>query len=253
MPTNYNQKPIYILFADIKGYSANKENLTLISKIEDLLYEFGEKYFGDTENNCFKVLGDGMLGTSYDVAEIAKNALEIVKTLKERQEQGDFKDFIEKPTIRIALHVGTKEKVRERRLKKNVFKDVAGKAIIETARIEPVVKPNEVFCSQDFANALEDKTIIATPLKRFELGKSHDSFNIGLCVLDDKKREKTDLIQHIEGKLAKPEYPSKLAESFYYFNAIENFNYIVDNSREIKADNYFEKTNTINIDQRKQK
>lgn len=210
MKKEKNAKPIFILFADIKGYSANKKNLEVLAEIEDLLYGFGEKFFNDLKNNCFKVLGDGMLATSYDVKSLAEIAITIVYILKEKEKNGEFNHFIEKPKIRIALHVGRKETIIERRLKDKNIKDVAGEPIIETARIEPIVMPNEVFCSQDFATALEfaGTTIMeTTPLGNFELGKEHDSFKISLCVLhaEGEKKDVGILKKHIEGKLANKE------------------------------------------------
>ncbi|TAE73250.1 MAG: hypothetical protein EAZ85_07470 [Bacteroidetes bacterium] len=203
---NKNKDIMYILFADIKGYSANKKNLDLLAEIEDLLYGFGESYFNDTKNNCFKVLGDGMLATNYDIKTMAESALKIIETFKTKEKNGDFEHFTEKPQIRIALHLGKKEKITERRLKDNALKDVAGEPIIETARIEPIVMPNEVFCSQYFANALEffnAENIEATKLGNFELGKTHDSFKIDLCVLHakDENKDVENFKEHIESKL----------------------------------------------------
>lgn len=113
--------------------------------------------------------GDGFFLCGNDVTEMAEAAL-------------DFRDYFqalnwkqigfdEPLAIRIALDLN-KVSVTE---KDNRIIDVAGSGIDHVARIEPVVTPNQVWCSEFFFRQLEREgggaNIMGTPLGRKDLAK----------------------------------------------------------------------------------
>jgi len=148
-----------------------------------------------------------------------QKALKIIEQIKEIFEKDA--EFEKKPQIRIALHVATEQSLSERHTtyqlenqQFTVFKDIAGEDVINTARIEPVVKPNCVFCSNAFA--VELKTLQSTgfnpdietaTLDTHKLGKEHDSFEVELFAVFHKNNQPntTELKQHIHQKLDKRE------------------------------------------------
>ncbi len=215
--TQANANKLYIMFADLKEYSANKDSLELILKMENALYTIGNELFPENEH-CFKVLGDGMLATDKNPVILAEKALKVVEKIRHTFENDG--DFQKKPQIRIALHLAV-EPVSERYLQYEIgeqtltiFKDIAGKDVINTARIEPVVKPNYVFCSQPFAQELTmlasmgfNPNIETESLGTHKLGKEHDNFEIELfsVFLKTQKPNTEELKQHINAKLEKRE------------------------------------------------
>ncbi|NJL13270.1 MAG: hypothetical protein HC913_09890 [Microscillaceae bacterium] len=213
-----NAQSVYILFADLKEYSANKHDLSLILKMETALYDIGHALFPETKH-CFKVLGDGMLATDQNPVSLAQKALQIIDQIQSTFAADDA--FKAKPQIRIALHRASAQHISERYLTYDlgqvqlpIFKDIAGEEVINTARIEPVVKPNHAFCSAAFAQDLQQlKTmgfnpdLETAPLDTFALGKSHDSFEVELHVVYAQKQVPNldELRQHIREKLDRRE------------------------------------------------
>lgn len=202
-----NKDTQYILFADLKEYSANKDSLDSIGKMEDALYEIGEKYFDEAEGHCFKVIGDGLLATDFDARDLAGKALEIITLIQNKFADDD--SFEKKPKIRVALHLAEEGEIRERHVSYSdtltILKDIAGKEVINTARIEPIVMPNCVFCSATFAEYLgKPRHIQKESLGKHELGKSHDKFELELFVLaqKDDALDVEALKKHIEDKLS---------------------------------------------------
>jgi hypothetical protein len=216
--TQPNANRVFIMFADLKEYSANKDSLELILKMENVLYQIGDESFPENEH-CFKVLGDGMLATDKNPVALAQKAISIIDKIKKTFENDA--DFKTKPQIRIALHLANEASLSERRTtyqienqEFTIFKDIAGKDVINTARIEPVVKPNYVFCSKDFALELQtlksmgfNPDVEVTTLDTYKLGKEHDSFEVELFVVFNKNNQPNadELKQHINQKLEKRE------------------------------------------------
>lgn len=208
--TQLNQEKVYILYADLKEYSANKDDLNLIIEMEDVLYEIGIKYF-DERQHCFKVMGDGIMATDKYADVLAHKALNIVEAIKTAFEDDDR--FENKPKIRIALHLAEPQKMNERYLqfsegekRMSIFKDIAGEPVINTARIEPVVKPNYVFASKEFTEDLSETVGLGhESLGVYELGKSHDIFEVELCsVFWESDKPDTAMLQaHLADKLDK--------------------------------------------------
>lgn len=216
--TQKNEKKVYILFADLKEYSANKHDLDLILKMETVLYNIGSRLFPENKHS-FKVLGDGMLATDKNAVVLSQKALEIVDEIESVFANDD--SFKAKPKIRIALHVADKENISERYLTYElgaetltIFKDIAGEEVINTARIEPIVKPNYVFCSDKFAQELANLSdmgmnddFTTAKLDTYKLGKTHDSFEVTLSVVHHKGRNINvdELKAHVDEKLGKRE------------------------------------------------
>lgn len=209
--TQSNPETLYILFADLKEYSANKENLDLIGQMEDALYDIGAEYFDASKGHCFKVLGDGMVATDTDPEVLALKALLSVDYIQERFAQAD--EFKSTPQIRIALHVAQVGELRERHMSFpigpdhtfDLFKDIAGSPVINAARIEPIVKPDFVFCSEAFKQALGSSSAVQTQvLGTYALGKKHDTFEVELHVVhpEAENPDLENLRTHIDDKLS---------------------------------------------------
>jgi class 3 adenylate cyclase len=116
--------------------------------------------------------GDGFFLCGSDVSEMAEAALE----LRDYFQQLNWRQigFDEPLTIRLALDIN-KVSITE---KEGRVTDMAGVGIDHIARIEPVVAPNEVWCTDFFLRQLEREgtaKIVATPLGRKELAKDAGS------------------------------------------------------------------------------
>lgn len=205
-----NSTPIYILVADIFGYSANKENQIAINKIREKLYEFGHKYFSNKENHFFKNTGDGFFASDIDAKEIAIKALKIKEEV--RLMNKDYQ-YVAPLQVRMSLHVGEPQSIEIslNTIGTDIIKDLAGKPVIETARIEPIVKPDFIFCSDAFIQSLmqQNSELASTDLGIFAVGKEHDKKDFHLFALHQETEKsiyesaKQELINHITEKLGK--------------------------------------------------
>jgi hypothetical protein len=146
-------------------------------------------------------------------------SLDIIQEIKSSFENNER--FVQKPKIRIALHVAQAGEISQRFLnfqlaseELKIFKDIAGEAVINTARIEPVVMPDYIFCSEPFAKELQafkmlhaNEGIETHPLGKYKLGKSHDEFEIELfSVYHLSQAPDFNALQaHIDEKLGKRE------------------------------------------------
>lgn len=236
--TQLNQEKVYILYADLKEYSAYKDNINLVIEMEDVLYEIGIKYF-DERSHCFKVMGDGVLATDTDAYVLAEKALNIIEAVQDAFQEDDR--FESKPKIRIALHLAYPEEMSERYLDfsmegkaMQIFKDIAGEPVINAARIEPVVKPNYIFASKEFASEISaDEDIGFESLGNYGLGKKHDKFEVELCSIfrKDAKPDKVMLQEHLGEKLGNREETYKNSSSL-----TNRFSHLSPESRKEKID-----------------
>lgn len=174
-------KTLYIIFADMKGYSSNAGNNELLAKVKNFFNTLKAKHFADEKLHLFKALGDGILATGYNLADMAQKALALRNEIKTYnwKEVG----FPENMNVRIALHMG---ETIEHYKSDNTIDDISGGAVIQAARLEPYVMVGEVFCSQMYADLLaQQKThnLATINLGKYNLGKAHDKFELDIAVL----------------------------------------------------------------------
>lgn len=162
-----------ILFADLQGYSKIKTD-KLKSVISDTYAELRENLSDIPEHFYVNQWGDGLLVCSYSVLKLARFALEF----RDKIRNTDWKKegFTKPLQIRIALH---SQQIIVRKSGDKV-EDVTGRGLDKTARIEPIVKPNSVYCSKSFYKLLvdEDTNIDGQHLGRQELAKGYGSLEL---------------------------------------------------------------------------
>ena len=131
-----------ILFADIVNSSnirADAHKRTLAS--------FLERIFADAQSRVdsvhAKYLGDGFMIVASSAAELASAALRVRDEFRNRDWMND--GFNSQVQIRIGLDLGT-VLITER--------DVAGAAVDQASRVEPVTAPNSVYCTSHFFRQL---------------------------------------------------------------------------------------------------
>lgn len=191
-----------ILFADIKGYSENREDSNILGKIHDLLYdEIGGKFFEDRTTTMFKVIGDGLLATCPTAQEMAGKALEILDIFENNHFEKEH-NLSNDLQIRIALHFG---EITEDMQENGQIRDVFGANVILTARIEPIVKANYIFCTKEFnKETLSGKEGTAF-IQKITVGKATDQTEVSLYALFPKAQQDNfedvePLKQHIKDK-----------------------------------------------------
>lgn len=176
-----------ILFADIKGYSENRQDSAILGKIHDLLYdEIGGKFFADRETTMFKVIGDGLLATCPTAQEMAEKALAILEIFENNafEKQHNLPNDLQ---IRIALHFG---EITEDKPDNTLIRDVYGANVILTARIEPIVQANHIFCTETFTEQeLSGKEGTAF-IDSITVGKATDQTPVELYALFPKSKQK---------------------------------------------------------------
>lgn len=141
--TNQSQL-VAVLFSDIKGYSKIK-NDKLKSRICEINNEFKGKI--DNDDSCLysNTWGDAFYIVYSSPSELLSRAVE----LRDIFINTDWISvgFDEDLKIRIALHLVEAVKVCDSAGK---VVDVTGTSIDESARIEPIVEPNKIYCSKTF-------------------------------------------------------------------------------------------------------
>lgn len=181
MNTETTSKTLYVIFADLKGYGSNAGNNPLLAKVTDFFFGLQDKYFADKTQYFFKPIGDGILATGYNLADMAEKALAIRNEIKNHAWKKE--GFPDNLNVRVALHTG------EAFVHYNSdasIREVSGTAVIQAARLEPYTMVGEVFCSQTYADLLaQDKThnFATINLGKYNLGKTHDKFELDIAVL----------------------------------------------------------------------
>lgn len=134
-----------ILFSDVKGYSQLKSaeiKIFFDKFIPDLTKRVIDKYRATFID--INTWGDGLIVVGEDPYKLARAALD----LRDYYKQYDWADNLLTPlTVRIALHHGAIYKghdpIRQR-------DGVIGTEVTLGARLEPVVDPGEIWCTQNF-------------------------------------------------------------------------------------------------------
>lgn len=164
------QRIVAMLFSDIKGYS-KITNDDLSVKIDKFNDEFKQQYLNTSNHIYCNTWGDAFFICSDDPNDLAEIALNLRDKFRNANWQRlGFSTSLE---VRIGVHV---EKARV--LTENgVVKNVIGRNVSSTARIEPVVDPNQVFCSDTFHKHLSNDP--QTNIKAIPLGKKQLAKNFG--------------------------------------------------------------------------
>jgi len=158
---------VAILFADLTGYS-QISNDTLLAKLDSFAQDFREKFLSRENHFYMNTWGDAFFICSDDPF----NLLEIALNLRDFYRNTNWKrhGFSRSLSIRIGLHVEKATIV----LDDDKVSNVVGKHINATARIEPIVDQNCIWCSEKFyILTYEDATDFAVfrPIGKKELAK----------------------------------------------------------------------------------
>ena len=141
-----------ILFADIVGFSKSKEE-RLLSQVQSILNDFSDSQVD--QSKCFhkKTWGDALVLACHD----PNDALEYALLLRDRIRNHNWRrqGFSEHLSIRIGLHSGLVSIMTDGA---NV-QDISGTQVNLAARIEPIVPPDAIYCSETFYVLVKDTTI----------------------------------------------------------------------------------------------
>ncbi len=154
---NYQEPPKKItsmLFSDLKGYSRLPSDLLMERAIGILETEVNHLLRPGT-HDYHNTWGDAYFISSSDpvaLAEIALRMRDFVRNI-DWIRQG----FPENLAIRVALHIAS---VVVRLNSDNSIRDLVGDGVNASARIEPITKPNAVYCSAKFFSFLDTQTKI---------------------------------------------------------------------------------------------
>lgn len=147
MAKSYKKVIVAILFADAKGFSQLPDEAT--TKFNDLLLDFHKRFLTEDNHFLWKTWGDGILVAAYDPVDLADIALDLRDYFKNMN--WPRRGFSEPLGIRIGCHV---ERTNIEFLD-GVETNIHGTSVNSTARIEPIVEPGRVFCSETFAQHVE--------------------------------------------------------------------------------------------------
>ncbi len=144
---------VSILFSDIKDFSKVQDD-ELILSIEKFNNEIKNNLLNDRNHFFNNTWGDAFFICSYDPVDMAAIALDI----RDKFRNTNWKrfGFPDNLSVRIGLHT---EKVNIS-FSGDTVQNVSGIHVTSTARIEPIVEPNHIYCSEFFYNHLiKDKNI----------------------------------------------------------------------------------------------
>ena len=216
MATKGKSAAAYVMAMDIHHFS--KLSVSDHDKIIDHIYgEIGGilKQAGDGLLDK-KTIGDGFVFYFSSAAAAVDTAIKVQSLFK-----ADYiwtrDNFEVKSSCRIALHFGEffwfDDKIEGRRA-------LFGRNIIVAARLEPVVRANEIWCTRAFKEesglAGLDKKISFHPLGKCELAKSWSEQEV-FAIYDPKKDKRpTDLPKERE-EIEPDNQSTKVAYPFAYF------------------------------------
>jgi len=218
---------IAVLFSDIAKYS---------EIIDDNLLKILDNYLNDiisqaqiSKNHIFaNTWGDGLFICNFDASELAEFALRLRDSF--RSTNWVKKGFKSNLNIRIGLHV-TKAKII---MENSKVKSVVGQGITSTARIEPIVPNDSVYCSKSFEQIVSIDTGIRidfNEIGKLELAKGFGEMQLfELKWAHEKNTTNIDLENtHNSTIVLKKEYSDKERDDFI-LNAFQH------------VKNYFQKT-----------
>ncbi len=137
-----------LLFADIKGYSKLNDD-RLYEKLSDILKREILARILNNEVMLHQTSGDGVILFSNTASPLANAALRLRDEF--RNYNWIASGFPHNLQMRIALHM---DEITIEENSNNQIEDFTGIGVIKTARIEPVIPPDTVHCSQIFQTFL---------------------------------------------------------------------------------------------------
>jgi len=170
------EKLVSMLFSDLKGFSKIKNDDLKAKLVSFLKTDILGQLLDSTNHIYVNTWGDAFYICSENPIALAEIALLIRDRIKN-------KDWIrfglnEDLEVRIALHAQMARVVTE---SDGRISNVTGKGVDTTARIEPVTKSNEVFCSEAFHQILvseNPRNIRSFPVGRTALAKNFGEMNL---------------------------------------------------------------------------
>ena len=163
-----NNRIVAMLFSDIKDFSTIR-NDDLVEKVDQFLSQFRRQFLTPQNHIFVRTWGDGQFIVGDDPGDLAEIAL----NLRDKFRNADWTrlGFSAPLMVRTGLHV---ERVRIHAENGEVI-DVVGTNVSTAARIEPIVEPNQVFCSDIFYKHLANNpqsNMSAVPLGQKQLAKN---------------------------------------------------------------------------------
>lgn len=179
MSKTYQKQIVGILFADIVGYSKLVSD-DQATQVADELDEFSRQCLTPSNHFLLKKAGDGLLVASYDPVDTLDIALDLRDFFRNRNwRRLGFSQSLE---IRIGVHLERTAIA----LENGQAVDIHGDAVNSAARIEPVAKPNGIYCSEAAYRHLKD--IDVHRYTWTSLGIKHLAKNFGEMPLYELKR-----------------------------------------------------------------
>ncbi|OHD10377.1 MAG: hypothetical protein A2086_02270 [Spirochaetes bacterium GWD1_27_9] len=163
---NKEKKKVAILFSDLKGFSQIKTD-ELKEKLSKIIYDQKEEIRQNKDCLYINTWGDAFFIVFSNTESLLKEAIILKKFYRDYNwEKEGFNDI----NIRIALHYGEITLF----IKNDKIINLTGKNIDLSARIEPIVNPNYIFCSEAFYKDVNSKTEIEFySLGKIELAKNY--------------------------------------------------------------------------------
>jgi class 3 adenylate cyclase len=191
MPFSEDQTKVdsFILFLDIKGFSHldNSQQNLLLEHLYKETNEIISKHKGSILDT--KTIGDSFIIYFSEQNPCLKCADLICSLFLENYFWK--KNGLNKLECRIALHRGELQFIRDAIEERHAL---FGKSITTVARLEPVVRENEVWCTPQFFQALSESPENKKFLKEFPFE------NIGKCVLAKNYGVTEVYALHMKGK-----------------------------------------------------
>lgn len=141
-------KKIAILFSDIKDYSKIKDE-NLYPNLNNFNRDFERLYLNNNNNFFCRTRGDSFYICSYQPVDLAEIALNLRD--KFRNTHWTRIGYPFELQVRIGLHFDEASIIEE----DGEIIEVVGDNINATARIEPIVEPNQIYCSETFYEQLQ--------------------------------------------------------------------------------------------------
>lgn len=141
---------ISVLFADVKDFS-KINNDRLYSILKDYIDSFASHNLIKTNHFLFKTWGDGILVCSYNPHDLLEISLKLNDWFQNKNWGREGFPF------RLLLRTGLHTEKANVEYSSGVASDVIGRNINTAARIEPVVEPGKIFCSEKFRSLADEE------------------------------------------------------------------------------------------------
>jgi class 3 adenylate cyclase len=170
------EKLVCMLFSDLKGYSKIKNDDLKTNLVKFAENDIIGQLLNPSNHIYVNTWGDAFYICSENPVALAEIALQMRDKIRNK----DWVKFglNEDLEVRIALHTQIARVMSDPDGK---ISNVVGKAVDTTARIEPVTKPNDVFCSETFHHLLlneNPRNIRSIEVGRMPLAKNFGEMNL---------------------------------------------------------------------------